>query len=209
MAVTHTDLAPRRRTTDLSGKTGVFFMVLTILFGLFVFILCLIAESTRSEVTWISTSNNKEKEVKYECVYNGSGKVPLICAACTFVGLAFAMVTEHTYILIAVSKTPPSALVTVDPHSDPANSLTWKVGFFFVTTWICFAVGEILLLIGLSVESGHLKNWSKPKSSCLIIREGLFSAAGVFALTTVFLAAGLYLTAMGVQRIWKELENVR
>ncbi|KAJ7955183.1 putative Transmembrane protein [Quillaja saponaria] len=209
MAVTHADLAPRRRSTDLSGKTGVFLMVLTILCGLFCFILCLIAEATRSEVSWISTSNNKEKEVKYECVYSGSGKVPLLCAACAFVGLAFAVAVQHTYMLIAVSKTPPPALVTWDPVSGPAKSLTWQAGLFFVTTWICFAVGEILLLIGLTVESGHLKNWSKPKSSCLVIREGLFSAAGVFALTTVFLAAGLYLTALRAQRISQEFENVR
>lgn len=66
-----------------------------------------------------------------------------------------------------------------------------------------------MLLIGLSVESGHLKNWSKPRESCLVIREGLFSAAGVFALTSVFLAAGLYLTALRAQRVAQEQENVR
>ena len=50
MAVTHADLEPRRRKTDLSSKTGVFLMALTILLGLFCFILCLIAEATRSKV---------------------------------------------------------------------------------------------------------------------------------------------------------------
>lgn len=74
---------------------------------------------------------------------------------------------------------------------------------------ICFSVGEILLLIALSVESGHLKNWSRPRSSCLVIRPGLFSAAGVFALTSVFLAAGLYLTALRAQRTFQDRENVR
>jgi hypothetical protein len=34
----------------LSSKTGAFLMVVTILLGLFCFILCLIAEATRSEV---------------------------------------------------------------------------------------------------------------------------------------------------------------
>lgn len=66
-----------------------------------------------------------------------------------------------------------------------------------------------MLLIGLSVESGHLKNWARPKPSCLVIREGVFSAAGVFALTTVFLAAGLYLTALRAQRFSQNQENVR
>ena len=74
---------------------------------------------------------------------------------------------------------------------------------------ICFAVGEILLLAGLSVESGHLKNWSKPRTGCYMVKEGLFSAAGVFALTTVFLAAGLYLTALRGQRMSEEIANVR
>ncbi|KAJ1375987.1 hypothetical protein SESBI_50437 [Sesbania bispinosa] len=207
MAVTHADLEPSRSKTDLSSKTGAFLMVLTILLGLFCFILCLIAEATRSEVTWMNTGG-KEKDAKSECVYNGNGKVPLLCAASAFVGLAIAMVMQHTYMLIAVSKSSPS-LLTWDPDSPSAKSITWQAGFFFITTWICFAVAEILLLAGLSVESGHLKNWSKPKTGCYSIREGLFSAAGVFALTTVFLAAGLYLTALRAQRIAEELASVR
>lgn len=74
---------------------------------------------------------------------------------------------------------------------------------------VSFAVGEILLLIGLSVESGHLRKWSRPRPSCLVLREGVFSAAGVFALTTVLLAAGLYLTALRAQRISLRQETVR
>ncbi|GMY27868.1 DUF1218 domain-containing protein [Fagus crenata] len=208
MAVTHADLEPSRRSTDLGSKIGVLLMILTILCGVFCFVLCLISEATRSEVTWVGT-NNKGKGEKYECVYSGSGKTPLLCAAAAFVGLAIAMVVQHTYILIAITKSPPPALATWDPESAPIKYLTWQAGFFFVTTWICFAVGEILLLIGLSVESGHLKNWNRPRPTCLIIREGLFSAAGVFSLTTVFLAAGLYLTALRAQTISQELENVR
>ncbi|KAI4344817.1 hypothetical protein L6164_012005 [Bauhinia variegata] len=207
MAVTHADLEPSRKRTDLSSKTGAFLIVLTILLGLFCFILCLIAEATRSEATQIST-DDKGKGGEYECVYTSSGKVPLLCSACAFVGLAIAMVVEHTYMLIAVSKMPETQLITWDPASPP-KSLTWQLGFFFLTTWICFAIGEVLLLAGVSVESGHLKNWSKPKSNCLTVREGLFSAAGVFALATVFLAAGLYLTALRAQRICQEIENVR
>ena len=65
------------------------------------------------------------------------------------------------------------------------------------------------MLAALSVESGHLKNWSKPRTGCYSIREGLFSAAGVFALATVFLAAGLYLTALRAQRMSEEHANVR
>ncbi|XWS53552.1 hypothetical protein CRYUN_Cryun10bG0011100 [Craigia yunnanensis] len=208
VAVTHADLAPGRRSTELGSRTGVVLMVLTIICGLFCFILCLIAEATRSQERWVDTEDNG-KEVKYECVYSGNGKTPLLCSAVAFVGLAVAMVVEHMYMLIAVSKSPSPALVSWDPDSTRAKTLTWQAGFFFVTTWLCFGVGEVLLLIGLSVESGHLKNWSKPKASCLIIREGLFCTAGVFSLMTVFLAAGLYLTALHAQKMFQEQQNVR
>ncbi|CAL5184323.1 unnamed protein product [Lathyrus oleraceus] len=207
MAVTHADLEPKRSKTDLSSKTAAFFMVVTILLGLLCFILCLIAEATRSEVTWINR-DGKENGNKSVCVYNSNGKVPLLCAAAAFVGLAIALVMEHTYMLIAVSKSSPS-LLNWDPDSPSAKSLTWLAGFFFIATWICFAVAEVLLLAGLSVESGHLKNWSKPRTGCYTIREGLFSAAGVFGLTTVFLAAGLYLTALRAQRMSEEIASVR
>ncbi|XP_061349078.1 uncharacterized protein LOC133294443 [Gastrolobium bilobum] len=207
MAVTHADLEPNRRKRYLSSKTGTFFMVLAILLGLFCFILCLIAEATRSKVTsWSNITENKEGS-KSECAYSGSGKMPLLCAACAVIGLAIVMVVVHACMLIVVSKLTPDLLI-LDPDSASVKSLTWQAGFFFVTTWVCFAVGEILLLAGVTVESGHLKNWSKPRPSCLIIKEGLFSAAGVFVLTTVFLGFGLYLTALGALRMSRELENV-
>ncbi|KAF2289117.1 hypothetical protein GH714_028994 [Hevea brasiliensis] len=145
----------------------------------------------------------------YECIYSGSGTTPLLGDVVAFVGLAVAMVVEHMYVLIAISRAPPSVLVTWDPNSAPAKSITWQAGFFYVANWLRFAVGEILLLIGLSVESGHLRNWSRPRPSCLTIKQGLFSAAGVFSLLTVFLASGLYLTALRAQRIFQEHENLQ
>lgn len=51
-AVTHADLSPSRPRTALGSKTGLFLMVLTLLCGLFCFILCLIAEATRSRVLY-------------------------------------------------------------------------------------------------------------------------------------------------------------
>ncbi|KAJ4848412.1 hypothetical protein Tsubulata_032784 [Turnera subulata] len=207
-AVTHADLAPSQRSTDLGSKTAAFLIVLTILCGLSCFVLCLIAEATRSQVIWVGTEG-KGNDASDQCVYSGSGKTPLLCAAIAFTGLAVAMVVEHMYMLIAISKAPPAVLVSWDPNSAPANSITWQAGFFFVTTWVCFAVGEILLLIALSVESGHLRDWTRPRPTCLIIKEGLFSAAGILSLITVFLAAGLYLTALRAQRISQEHENTR
>ncbi|KAI4334922.1 hypothetical protein L6164_013622 [Bauhinia variegata] len=207
MAVTYADLEPSCKRTDLSRKTVAFFIVVTILLGLFCFILCLMAEATRSEATWVST-DDKGKGGK-SCAYSGSGKVPLLCCVCAFVGLAIVMLVGHIYMLIAVTKMPETPLITWDPASAPPKSLSWQLGFFYVATWICFAVGEVLLLAGITVESGHLQNWDKPKASCLIIKQGLLSAAGVFALITVFLAIGLYLTALHAQRIYQETVNVR
>ncbi|KAL2459305.1 hypothetical protein Fot_54994 [Forsythia ovata] len=206
MAVTHADLAPSRRSCDLRSKTGAFLMVLSILLGLFSFILCLISEASRSQMIW-EASSGEGKGMKSECTYSSSGKIPLLSATGAFFALAMAMVIQHTYLLVAVSKSDSQLIITWDPESDFAKSLTWQAGFFFVATWVCFAVGEILLLIGLSVESGHLKNWQTPQESCLIIRQGLFTAAGVFGLLTVFLAAGLYITALRAQTHTQDQEN--
>lgn len=205
MAVTHADLAPSRRGVDLRSKTGAVLMILSVVFGLICFIFALIAEATRSQVTWVSKTNGDVE--KYECTYDGSGKMPLFCACGAFGALAIAMIVEHTYMLVAVSKS--ADLVTWDPDSGPAKNLNWQAAFFFFTTWIFFAVAEILLLIGISVESGHLKNWSTSRPSCLVLKQGLFLAAGVFGLTTVFLASGLYITILRVQKLLHEEEIVR
>ncbi|PIN08796.1 hypothetical protein CDL12_18615 [Handroanthus impetiginosus] len=205
MAVTHADLAPRPKRSDLGSKTGAFLMVLSILLGLFCFILCLIAEAARSEMKW--TEEGKGTESK--CTYSGSGKLALLSAAAAFFALAMAMVVQHTYLLVAVSKSDSLLEITWEPDSAFAKRLTWQAGFFFVATWMSFAVGEILLLIGLSVESGHLKNWAIPRPSCLSIGQGLFTAAGVLGLVTVFLASGLYITALRAERHFQEQENTR
>lgn len=64
---------------------------------------------------------------------------------------------------------------------------------------ICFSIGQVLLLIGLSAESGHLKGWLTPRPHCFVAPEGLFSSAGVLGITTVFLALGLSITALRAQ----------
>ncbi|XP_072091422.1 uncharacterized protein [Arachis hypogaea] len=57
MAVTHADLEPNTgKTCLMSSKTGVFLVLVTILLGLSSFTLCLIAEATRSQVTWMNTT---------------------------------------------------------------------------------------------------------------------------------------------------------
>ncbi|VFQ76260.1 unnamed protein product [Cuscuta campestris] len=197
MAVTHTDLAPSPPKTDLGSNTGLFIIVVSILLGLQCFILSLVAEATRSEAIWVEN----------KCRYSGDGKIALMSVAAAFFSLALAMVLQHVYLLIAVSKSPAGSLVYWDPHSDFVKSLTWQAGFFFVATWISFAVGEILLLVGLSVESGHLRNWRDARASCVVVGQGVFSAAGVFGLFTVFMAAGLYMSALRGQRFLQDQEN--
>ncbi|KAF5816814.1 hypothetical protein HanXRQr2_Chr03g0138441 [Helianthus annuus] len=198
VAVTHADLAPKHRGADIGSKTGVALTVLSILLGLLCFVLCLIAEATRSQIVRGEASDG-------ECRYSGNGKMPLLCAAGAFLSLAIAMVVQHTHLLLAVSKSDPDPS-QLSNHN--LNTLTWQAAFFFITTWICFSVGEVLLLIGLSVESGHLKGWLKPRSSCFIAREGLFSSAGVLGITTVFLATGLSITALRAQwLLLQEEEN--
>ncbi|KAJ6891370.1 hypothetical protein NC651_024767 [Populus alba x Populus x berolinensis] len=152
------------------------------------------AEAARSQATWVN-SGSKENDEDSQCIYTGSGKTPLLCAAIAFVGLAVAMVVEHRAkkrLRLWLFGTP----ILLIPRPSHGRQ-------------ICFAVGEILLLIALSVESGHLKNWSRPRPNCFVIREGLFSVAGIFALLTVFFAAGLYLTALCAQRMSQEHENTR
>ncbi|GFZ13928.1 transmembrane protein, putative [Actinidia rufa] len=196
MAVTHADLAPSRRSTDLGSKTGDFIIVLSIFFGLSCFILCLIAEATRSQVTWVSTSDGGKGKTN-ECTYSGSGKVPLLCAAGAFLGLAIGMVVAHVYMMVAVSQSQSPALVTWDPDSSPCQVPSHgKLDFS-------------LLQLGLSVESGHLKDWSTPSPTCLTVRQGLFSAAGVFGLFTAFFCSGLYITALQAQRLLQDLESVQ
>lgn len=74
---------------------------------------------------------------------------------------------------------------------------------------MCFAGGEILLLAGVSVESGHLKKWSDPRITCIVLKQGLLSAAGVLALTTVFLGTALYLVALRAQTLSQQQHNVQ
>ncbi|CAA0821416.1 Protein of unknown function (DUF1218 [Striga hermonthica] len=72
-----------------------------------------------------------------------------------------------------------------------------------------FALAEISLLIGLSIESGHLTNWATPRPSCLANKPGLFTTGGVLGLVTVFLASGLYITALRVETRFEARESMR
>ncbi|KAF7146742.1 hypothetical protein RHSIM_Rhsim04G0232200 [Rhododendron simsii] len=210
MAVTHADLAPSRRSTDLGSKTGALLPFMLILCT--TPFLCRFIDngSSSSSATWVTTGDEGTGK-RYECTYSGSGKTPLLCAAGAFLGLAIAMVVAHVYLMVAVSKSPPPALcVCTRDKLHKFNMVEYQhVNHLFIVHRMSFAVGEILLLIALSIESGHLKDYSTPRPSCLILNQGVFSAAGVFSLVTVFLAAGLYITALRAQCMLQDQENVR
>ncbi|WOL04031.1 hypothetical protein Cni_G12752 [Canna indica] len=226
MAITHNDLSMRTQhwRRDVGSRLALLLVFLSVLCGLISFVLCLAAEASRSEATWYLMSNRGDGNKSDVCVFTSSGRTPLACAVCAFLLLAFAMFAEHAYMLVAVtspkhpapfvswSTTPaPTSTLPDDPrtHSSTARSLTWQACCLFLTTWICFAIAEVLLIIGIGVESGHISQWRRPKPDCHVIRPGLFAAAGIFGLITVLLGVGLYLTALQTQRLHQEEENGR
>nr|CAD1840071.1 unnamed protein product [Ananas comosus var. bracteatus] len=167
MAITHDDLSLRRARagfSDVSGRLAVFLVALSIVCGLVSFILCLAAEASRSEATWYLLSMRGDGTKISECFYNSSGRTVLACAVCAFLLLAVAMFAEHAYMLVAVASPAQhgfSSWTAADDPRIPASmrALTWQACFLFLITWLCFAVAEILLMIGISVESGHLSDW--------------------------------------------------
>ncbi|CAL9063744.1 unnamed protein product [Musa banksii] len=217
MAITHNDLSMRTHwRSDISGRVALFLVVLSVLCGLVSFVLCLAAEASRSEATWYLLSNQGDGSKSYQCVYTGSGRTPLACAVCAFLLLAAAMFAEHAYMLVAATSPELPALAAWsslpdDPRtsSSAARTLTWRACCLFLTTWICFAIAAVLLIIGIGVESGHISQWRNPKTDCHVIRTGLFAAAGILGLITVLLGVGLYLTALQTQRLHQEEENMR
>ncbi|KAG0496373.1 hypothetical protein HPP92_001064 [Vanilla planifolia] len=215
MAITHEDLSIKSyRTAGIGSKLALSLVGLSVFCGLIGFILCLAGEATRSEISWmVLTIQNSGKG--YRCYYSSSGKTPLAFALVSFLLFAVAMFAEHAYMLVAI--TSPSS-TTFAPFSAPTNSrmpspaakaLKWQACFLFLTTWMCFAIAEVLLMIVIGVESGHLYNWTRPRVTCPAVRPGLFATAGVLGLTTVFLGVALYLTALRTQRLHLEEESMR
>ncbi|XP_031485737.1 protein MODIFYING WALL LIGNIN-1 isoform X1 [Nymphaea colorata] len=212
MAVTHADLTPSRRKTDLGSKFGTTLMVVCVLCGLSSFVFCLTAESMKSEVTWVQMALGQGRKVV--CLYSGSGRTPFVCSLVSLLLLAIAMGLEHGYLLTAITKTSDSnpgrpPLLVWMSYSSTAKSMKWQALLFFMGTWICFAVGEVILVIGIAVESGHLHGWARARTDCLVMRTGLFAAAGVFGLTAMFIVCALYLTALQAQKLYEIEESVR
>ncbi|KAJ4782694.1 hypothetical protein LUZ62_066951 [Rhynchospora pubera] len=214
MAITHEDISLRRaqirRThgggADLTGSRLATILVgLSIICALLTFVLCLAGEASRSEATGYLLSIGGSSNRISECFYNGSGRTALACAICAFLLLAVAMFAKHAYMLVA-SPAPPGEVgwtIARDPRmSSAARSLTCQTCFLFLLTWLCFAIAEVLLMIGIGVESGHLTDWTKPRTGCHVMRPGMFAAAGILGLIAVFLGFMVYLTSLKTQKLY-------
>ncbi|KAG9450541.1 hypothetical protein H6P81_010506 [Aristolochia fimbriata] len=203
MAVTHADLEIRRRSRDLGGKAGTAVVVLCVLCGLLGFVFCVLAESSRSTATWEFVSTGK-KRTALRCIYSGSGEVALLYGSGGFVTLAVAMLVQHTYIWLAISNKKAKSTSTHRGNFSSSHSFinlfTREASVVFLLAWVCFAVAEVLLLIGIAVESIHLKRWREPRDGCVVVRRWSFLAAGVFDLTTVIFATSFYLLVLRMKR---------
>ncbi|KAL5219950.1 hypothetical protein ABZP36_024663 [Zizania latifolia] len=213
-AVTHDDLSLRkaqeRRAARISGRAAVSLVALSVLCGIVAFILCLAAEGSRSEVSYYLMSVGRGQAAGQGqvdvCIYNSSGRAPLAFAIAAFLLLTVAMFAEHAYMFFAVAAPDSSAagLAVAEGHprvpTDPA-SLTWQTCGLFFVTWICFGLAEVLLMIGIGVESGHVSDWRKPRSVCHRVRPGIFAAAGILGLVTVVVGFVVYVMAVQTQKL--------
>ncbi|CAO2193119.1 unnamed protein product [Urochloa humidicola] len=214
-AVTHDDLSLRkaqeRRAARSSGQVAVALVALSVICGLVAFILCLAAEGSRSEVSYYLMSVGGSQNQLDVCFYNSSGRTALAYSIGAFILLAVAMFAEHAYMLVAVA-VPDSASAGLAgvPHDNhhhhprvaaTAATLTWQTCCLFFLTWICFGLAEVLLMIGIGVESGHISDWKKPRPVCHRVRPGMFAAAGILGLITVVVGFVVYVTAVQAQRL--------
>lgn len=209
-AVTHDDLSLRkaheRRAARSSGQIAVSLVALSVICGIVAFILCLAAEGSRSEVSYYLMSVGGSQNQLDVCFYNSSGRTPLAYTIGAFILLAVAMFAEHGYMLVALAA-PESAsagLAVAQDHprvASTAAALTWQTCCLFFVTWICFGIAEVLLMIGIGVESGHLSDWRKPRPVCHRVRPGMFAGAGILGLITVVLGFVVYITAVQAQRL--------
>ncbi|XP_066311692.1 uncharacterized protein [Miscanthus floridulus] len=209
-AVTHDDLSLRkaqeRRAARSGGQVAVSLVALSVLCGLVAFILCLAAEGSRSEVSHYLVTVGGSPDQLDVCVYSSSGRLALAYAVGAFILLAVAMFAEHAYMLVAVAarESASAGMAVAQDHprvASTAAALTWQTGCLFFLTWICFGFAEVMLMIGIAVESGHMSDWRKPRPVCHRVRPGMFAAAGILGLITVVVGFVVYITAVQAQRL--------
>nr|XP_010905697.1 uncharacterized protein LOC105032822 [Elaeis guineensis] len=201
-------------STNVSNGLALLLVALSVICGLFSFVLCLAAEGSRTEATWYIMSDQGHGSAASVCTYDASGRRPLAFAVGAFLSLVVAMFAEHAYLLVVITSRPPPASAPQTPPLEIADvqcrlrtHKLWARNLYLMA-WICFAIAEALLLIAMAVESSHLCQWAKPRSSCRVIRPGLFAAAGVFGSLTVLLGIALYVTASSTQKLRQTLQGM-
>ncbi|KAK8959966.1 hypothetical protein KSP40_PGU017223 [Platanthera guangdongensis] len=189
MAVTHDDLSLRNnRAANNSSRPALSLMVMSVLCGLAGFIFCMAGEASRSKVTW--TSLNVQNSKGPRCSFSGSGAAPFGFAAAASILFVAAFILECYGYLRPVSRSLPPA-----------------IRVFACIKVISIFISEILLAVPMYLESRHLYDWTKPRLTCYRVIPRLFTAAGLFGLTNVFLGIALYVTAHITHRLLLE-ENM-
>ncbi|XXG65252.1 hypothetical protein AAC387_Pa05g3003 [Persea americana] len=212
MAVTHADIEIHGRGRKLGSKAGTAVIVLCIFCGILGFVFSVFAECWKTKASWVRVASEGGKE-RLGCVYGRNGQVALLCGVGGFLTLAIGMIVQHSYMWAAVATEKqeggPSIQLTIWDVDSSTGLLAKQAALLFLTSWVCFGVAEVLLVIGIAVESTHLKRWNDTRSRCIVARRGSFLAAGVFSLSTMFLATAFYFVVLKMKRVKEGEASIR
>ncbi|GLJ09735.1 hypothetical protein SUGI_0114910 [Cryptomeria japonica] len=216
MAVTHADLAIDRSFRSLRSKFARFIMFLCTFLGLIAFMLAIGAEVTRTEVTYIMVDNMSWEtgDMEMKCMYRKNGFVPIACALGSLLAMGMAMGIGNAYICLALCSPPANdqfrPLETwIDSDSNYYKALGWQAAGSFLCSWISFTVASALLLVGIVVEAKHRERWDIARENCMVVRAGMFAAAGIVGLIATFMGISLYESAVQTEKLLEEKANMR
>ncbi|XP_024519503.1 uncharacterized protein LOC9630345 [Selaginella moellendorffii] len=189
MAITRADLEIRKGL--FSGKVSNSLIIVgTLLLGFIAFAFCLIAETARTQVLWTSMSVpsllDTDAYTDMKCSYSKAGSAALACA----LGALIAMV-----ISLALALSRKNSEEIIQPLSIWNTSTTVTSAL----RWTSFAVAAALLLIGIILEAGIVFESSRrtePRDQCLVVSQGLFTGAGIFALVSTSAMSAFYIAAL-------------
>ncbi|RWW75152.1 hypothetical protein BHE74_00016846 [Ensete ventricosum] len=224
MAITHAELSSLQThwRTDIGNRIALFLVLLSVLFGLSSFVLCLTAEASRSKQDLRVRLHRQRahaaglRRILVPPARGGDVRRARLHAGGSHVsqppgtgGLAAPRRSTHAVVhrsmatcvlFLAIWREPIHLFYSCRSASfAPHNSCERR---------ICFGIAKELLLIGIGVESGHVSQLRQPKPDCHVIRPVLFAAAGIFGLISVLLGVGRYLTALQTQRLHLLEENM-
>ncbi|KAJ7551270.1 hypothetical protein O6H91_06G009300 [Diphasiastrum complanatum] len=208
MAVTHADLEMDSNMRGLGKKKGIVVMSICTVLGLVAFSLCLIAESTKSQVIWVY-KQGKRVSTNFElgkvgCIYSNSPKTPLLCTAGALLAVFVAVTLNQTntgHILYRLLTNNEISLVSISRSSHCTSTLFIRLQALscFVMVWLCFVAATILLFIGVAIEADHFGEHGKLHLRCLVVKQGIFAAAGVLALASTNSGVACYIVATFIE----------